>query len=212
MIPRNVVAMIKLAVLVGCLVLPCVASAVTVTGTVEPEIPSGQFISLKMTIDDTTTTFEMTGPDFSWFALGFDTQTMFGYSLIVEGLDANRTAVEQNLLGIGSPGDPQEMQNIEIVSTTHDDANNLTTIIIERVNNTGDENDPIFSPSMTTLDIIGAYDSFSSPESPSPTLSYHGRDGRGFGVIEFVVVPEPGGAALLVMAVALVAAPTRLCR
>jgi hypothetical protein len=167
------------------------ASAAIVEGTVQPAIPSGQFISLSMKIDDAKTTFELTGPDYSWFALGFDTETMFGYSLIVEGTDGNRTVVEQNLQGVGLPGSPQVGQDISIVSTIHDAANDLTTILIERPNNTGDANDAVFSPSMTELDIIGAYDSFSSPSSPNGSLSYHGRDGRGVGTITFAAIPEP---------------------
>jgi hypothetical protein len=179
------------ATLCALVVIVSDASAVTVEGTVEPAIPSGQFISLTMTIDDTKTTFELTGPDYSWFALGFDTKTMFGYSLIVEGTDGNRTAVEQNLQGVAAPGSPQASQDISIISTIHDAANDLTTIVIERPNNTGDADDAVFSPSMTELDIIGAYDSFSSPSSPNGFLSYHGQGGRGFGKITFFVVPEP---------------------
>jgi hypothetical protein len=176
------------------------ATAISVSGTVEPAIPSGQFIELKMTINDTTTTFQLTGPDFSWFALGFDTTTMQGYSLIVEGTNAARTVVEQNLQGIGDPGSPQATQNIDVLNTIHDAANDLTTVIIERPNNTGDSNDPVFSPSMTSLNIIGAYDSFSSPSSPNPNLTYHGRNGRGFGTITFI--PEPSGIALALIAAA----------
>jgi hypothetical protein len=172
------------------------ASAATVIGTVEPTIPSGKHMALTMTIDDTKTTFKMTGPDYSWFAFGFDTMTMQGYSLIVEGTDANRTAVEQNLLGIGSPGDPQEMQNINIVSTTHDAASDLTTLVIERPNNTGDPNDPVFSPTMDSLAVIWGLNAFSSPTAPAPNVDYHGRNGRGFDTINFAPVPEPSSALL----------------
>ncbi len=188
------------------------ASATTVEGTVQPAIPSGQFISLSMTIDDAKTTFELTGPDFSWFALGFDTETMFGYALIVEGTDGNRTVVEQNLLGIGNPGSPQPSQDISIISTVHDAANDLTTIVIERPNNTGDADDAVFSPSMTELEIIGAYDSFSSPSSPNGFLSFHGSQGRGFGTITFAVVPEPASMSHAVLAIALMLMGTKRCR
>ena len=176
------------------------ASGITVTGTIEPVIPSGKHMALTMTIDDAKTTFELTGPDYSWFAFGFDTTTMQGYSLIVEGTDANRTAVEQNLLGIGSPGDPQAVQNLNILSTTHDSANDLTTIVIERPNNTGDVNDPVFSPSMESLEVIWGYSAFSSPTAPAPILSYHGSGGRGFDTITFSVVPEPTSTLLAVLA------------
>jgi hypothetical protein len=184
------------ATLIALMCWPASAMAVTVRGTAQPPIPSGQFMSLTMTIDDMKTRFELTGPDFSWFALGFDTNTMFGYALIIEGTDGNRTAVEQNLLGIGAPGTPQATQNINIVNTIHDDPKNLTTIVIDRVNDTGDPNDPVFSPNMTQLDIIGAYSSFSSPARPIGTLSYHGVGGRGVGYIEFAVVPEPSGVSI----------------
>ncbi|MCI0335797.1 MAG: hypothetical protein L0228_21530 [Planctomycetes bacterium] len=191
------------ATFVALISLPGSAWATTATGTVAPLIPSGQFMSMTMTIDDTKTTFELTGPDFSWFAFGFDTTTMQGYALIVEGTDGARTAVEQNLVAIGNPGSPQATQNISIVDTIHHAAVDLTTIVIERLNSTGDTNDPIFSPSMTSLDIIGAYDSFSSPSSPNPFLSYHGSSGRGFGTITFSIVPEPATASLAALAAAM---------
>ena len=98
---------------------------------------------------------------------------------------------------------PHATQNIDIVSTTHDELNELTTIIIERANNTGDPEDAVFSPNMGPLEIIGAYDSFSGPGSPSPFLSYHGQNGRGFGVISFSIIPEPTGVLLASMAAAM---------
>jgi hypothetical protein len=201
MILRQAWLFAGLATFVAFNSMPGSAAAVTVVGTVEPAIPSGQFIELKMTINDTTTIFELTGPDFSWFALGFDTTTMQGYSLIVEGTNATRTVVEQNLQGIGDPGSPQATQNIDVLNTIHNSAIDLTTVIIERPNNTGDVNDPIFSPSMTSLAIIGAYDSFSSPSSPNPNLTYHGSRGRGFGTITFSPIPEPTGIGLALIAV-----------
>lgn len=167
------------------------AAAATVTGSSSPSMTSGQFMSIDMTIDDNKTRFELIGPDFSWFAFGFDTTTMAGYSLIIQGTDAARTAVEQNIVGIGQPGSPQATQNISIISTEHLAAQDLTKIVIERVNNTGDSNDPIFSPSMSSLNVISGFDSFSSPAFPNPNLSYHGSGGRGFGRIEFSPVPEP---------------------
>jgi hypothetical protein len=203
MILRLVRSAVVFAPLISLISLPASALAITVQGTGQPYFPSGQIMSLKMTIDDAKTRFEMTGPDFSWFAFGFDTTTMFGYSLIVQGTDGNRTAVEQNLQGVGAPGSPQALQNINIVNTIHDDLNNLTTIVIDRVNNTGDPEDPVFSPNMTQLDIIGAYSSFSNPANPNGTLSYHGSGGRGFGIIQFSVVPEPTAISLAVIAVAI---------
>jgi hypothetical protein len=176
-----------------------IASAATIGGAAEPDT-SGQFMALSMTIDDTTTRFTLTGPDYSWYAFGFDTMTMLGYSLIIEGTDGNRTAVEQNLLGIGSPGDPQATQNINIVSTSHDSANDLTTVVIERANNTGDVNDPVFTTDMESLDFIWAYDSFATPSTPNPNLTYHGFGGRGFDMITFSVIPEPATALLLIVA------------
>jgi hypothetical protein len=182
---------VRLATLVALALLPAVASAITVSGTVEPTTPLGQYMSMKMTVNDNTTTFELTGPDYSWFAFGFDTTTMQGYSIIVEGTDANRTAHERNLLGIGNPGSPQTTQNLNIVSTTHDAANDLSKIIITRANSTGDANDPNFGPSLTPLDVIWAYSSFASPAFPNPTLSFHGSNGRGTTQITFAPVPEP---------------------
>lgn len=200
------------ATLTACLALAFVAtkaSAKTVRGTVQPAIPSGQFMSMTMTIDEVKTRFELTGPDFSYFAFGFDTTEMYGYSLIIEGTDAARTAVEQNLLGAGAPGSPQAIQNISILSTVHHAASDLTTLVIERLNNTGDPDDAIFSPNMTQLNIIGAYNSFTSPSDPDGDLEYHGSDGRGFGVIQFAVIPEPSGAFLAAVSTAMLLARFR---
>ncbi|HEX2475905.1 MAG TPA: PEP-CTERM sorting domain-containing protein, partial [Lacipirellulaceae bacterium] len=98
---------------------------------------------------------------------------------------------------------PQAHQDISIISTTHDAANDLTTIVLERPNNTGDGNDAIFSPSMMELDVIGAYDSFSSRSAPNGNLSYHGSNGRGFGTITFSPIPEPNTVLLLLASGAL---------
>lgn len=200
MMPRRTCKLVGLAALAVLALAPGGASAITVSGEVEPTLGSGQFMALKITIDDAKTTFEMTGPDFSWFAFGFDTTTMAGYSLIVQGTDGSRTAVEQNLRGIGNPGTPQAVQNISIVSTLHDEINDLTTIVVERVNDTGDANDPDFTPSMGPLAVIAAYDSFASPASPNPNLSFHGTGGRGFATVTFSEVPEPGATGLACLA------------
>jgi hypothetical protein len=114
----------------------------------------------------------------------------------VEGTNDNRTVVEQNLEGVGNPGAPQSSQDIELVNTIHDDVNNLTTIVLDRPNDTGDPDDPIFSPSMASLPIIWAHDSFATPAEPNPVLTYHGFGGRGFATITFHVVPEPAGLLL----------------
>jgi hypothetical protein len=212
MIFRRVDFVSGLIVVVALLWLPQPAAAIAIRGTVAPVNTSGQYMSLTMTITDTTTTFEMTGPDYSWFAFGFDTTTMLGYSLIIEGTNDSRSGVEQNLLGVGNPGSPQLQQNINFVDVTHDVDNALTTVIIERPNNTGDPNDPVFSTGMTSLNVIAAFDSFASPDEPNPTLSYHGRGGRGEATVFFAPVPEPASlalAAILVAAVALGERPRR---
>jgi hypothetical protein len=186
-----------LAVLLTLGLFPSLAQAAPITGQVEITTPLGQYMALKMDINDTMTTFELTGPDFSWFAFGFNTTMMNGYSLIIEGLDGTRTAHERNLITIGNPGVPQATQNISIVSTVHDAANDLTTITIQRLNNTGDSNDPNFSTSMTSLDVIWAYRAAASPASPVPNLNNHGANGRGATLITFAAVPEPCGISLL---------------
>ena len=180
--------------------LPRDAAAVTAKGTVEFLTPNGQFMALKMTIDDENTIFELTGPDYSWFAFGFDTTKMMGYSLIVQGIDANRTVVEQNLVQRGNPGIPQAVQNIYHFDTYHDEPNNLTRLSILRANDTGDADDPIFFPSMTSLDIIWAYSAVASPEVPVPNMANHGQSGRGFAQIQFTIIPEPTCSTLLVLA------------
>jgi hypothetical protein len=175
--------------------------AAPVFGTVSATSPSGQLLALKMTIGDAKTTFELTGPGYSWFSFGFDTTSMEGYSLIIEGLNDNRTAVEQNLLGSGTPGLPQATQNIHVLSTAYDSVNDLSTLVIERANNTGDADDPIFTTSMTSLDVIWAYRASASKTLPSPTLNYHGRNGRGDTTITFSPVPEPASAAIVALGV-----------
>lgn len=172
------------------------AAATPITGTVQPNTPAGQFLSLTMTIDDDKTRFEMTGPDFSFFAFGFDTTTMNGYSLIVAGNHANRTVVEQNLAGVGNPGSEQPTQNLSLISISHNAAAKLSTVVVERANQTGDPDDAVFSPSMTSLPLIWGYDSYATPESPNPFLDYHGPGGRGFVTITFAPVPEPNAALL----------------
>lgn len=176
------------------------SSAAPVTGTMHATAPSGQQLSMTMTIGDTTTTFALVGPSYSWFSIGFDTTTMEGYSLIVEGLNDSRTVVEQNLLGSGSPGSPQVTQNLKVLSTSYDAIQNLTTILLERANDTGDPHDPVFTTSISSLDLIWAYRGSATPASPSPTLNYHGRNGRGDTAIVFLPVPEPAAAATLVLA------------
>jgi hypothetical protein len=188
-----------LAVLVLLVIFPSMVQAAPITGEVEITTPLGRYMALKMDINDTTTTFKLTGPDFSWFAFGFDTTMMNGYSLIIEGLDGTRTAHERNLITIGNPGVPQATQNISIVSTVHDAANDLTTITLERLNSTGDPNDPNFSTSMTSLDVIWAYRAAASPAAPVSNLNNHGQSGRGATLITFSVVPEPCGTSLLAM-------------
>jgi hypothetical protein len=188
-----------LAVLLTLALFPSLVQAAPITGEVEITTPLGRYMALKMDINDTTTTFELTGPDFSWFAFGFDTTMMNGYSLIIEGLDGTRTAHERNLITIGNPGVPQATQNISIVSTVHDAANDLTTITLERLNNTGDPNDPNFSTSMTSLDVIWAYRAAASPAAPVPNLNNHGSSGRGTTLITFSAVPEPCSLSLMAM-------------
>jgi hypothetical protein len=209
MILRPLGSVVRIAVLIAIVSFPAVASAKVIRGNSESISDTGQVMELTMTIDDTKTRFEMTGPDYSWFAFGFDTDTMMGYSLIVEGLDDSRTAVEQNLVGIGNPGGPQETQNINIVDTIHHAVDNLTTIVVERPNTTSDSNDPVFTTSMTSLPIIWAHDSFATPAAPNPDLTYHGRGGRGFNTITFVEVPEPASLLLAAMAALALYSPRR---
>jgi hypothetical protein len=186
-----------LAVLMMFALFASLAQAVPITGEVEITTPFDRYMALKMDITDTTTTFEMTGPDFSWFSFGFDTTIMNGYSFIIEGLDGTRTAHERNLVANGNPGSPQATQNISIVSTVHDAVNDLTTITITRPNYTGDPDDPAFFTSMTALDVIWAYRAAASPGSPAPALNYHGSSGRGSTIITFSPVPEPCSLLLL---------------
>ena len=177
------------------------AAAVTAKGTVEVLSPTGQYLALTMTIDEEDTIFELTGPDYSWFAFGFDTTSMMGYSLIVQGIDANRTVVEQNLVQRGNPGVPQAVQDIYHFDTDHDEQNNLSRLSIFRANNTGDTDDPVFSPSMSSLDIIWAFSDAASPASPISMMGNHGRNGRGVAQIQFAVIPEPTCSTLLVLAI-----------
>jgi hypothetical protein len=174
-----------------------IVSAAAMTGSLQTTSSLGQLLSMKLTITDSTTTFELTGPDYSYFAFGFDTTIMRGYSLIVEGLDSNRSVVEQNLLGRGNPGSPQENQNLTIVDVRHDEANNLTTLAVERANQTGDQNDPAFSTNMTSLDVIWAYNSNATPENPNGFLRNHGQSGRGFATIMLTPIPEPTSVMLV---------------
>jgi hypothetical protein len=187
--------------------LASAASAAVATGSLNVTSPEGQPLALKLTIDDLKTRFELTGPSFSWFAFGFDTTTMQGYSIIVEGLNDTRSMVEQNLAGRGDPGSPQTIQNLDFIDVTYDSDTDLTTVIVERENDTGDDEDPVFLTSMRSLPIIFAYDSAASVTFPNPSLRNHGRNGRGFGTI--TLIPEPASAALLAIGAGLTCATLR---
>jgi hypothetical protein len=197
---RQAIASIFLAFICMLPWSPSRVAAKQIVGSVAPTTPMGHYLSLEMTIDDAVTRFELTGPDYSFFAFGFDTTTMMGYSLIVEGLDANRTVVEQNLAGIGDPGSPQAMQNINVVAMMHDAPNDLTTVVIERPNDTVDPLDPDFATSLSSLNVIWAYYPFATPEFPQPDLTYHSGSGRGFATIAFT--PEPTTSVLVATAAA----------
>lgn len=186
--------------------LPSNVSGEVLKGFVEPVTPLGQYLSLEMTIGETHTLFKMTGPDFSWFGFGFDPDvtsppTMQGYSIIVEGLDGIRTAHERNLGGVGNPGDAQPTQNLELLWSSHDAANNLSTVLLRRANDTGDPLDVPFPGNQNPLPIIWSYDASASPDLRVPNLSYHGFDGKGFVDIAFTPIPEPTGLALGSLAV-----------
>lgn len=185
------------------------ASALVVGGLVNATSPEGQPLALKMTIDDVKTRFELTGPSFSWFAWGFDTTTMQGYSIIIEGLDDTLSVVEQNLAGRGDPGEPQVTQNLDFIDAFYDADADLTTVILERLNDTGDAEDPVFSPTMTFLDLIFAYDSAATVDAPNALLRNHGRNGRGFAGIAFEPVPEASTAVLFMLGAGLSAARWR---
>lgn len=187
-----------IALLCGLASVADTAPAVPITGSMEATSPLGQLLAMTLTITDETTTFELTGPDYSYFAFGFDTNKMRGYSLIFEGLDDDRTVVEQNLVGIGNPGRPQSNQNLDVLDVRHDESSNLTTLVIERASQTGDSDDPDFSTDMTSLDVIWAYNEDATPENPNGFLGYHGRGGRGFATISFSPIPEPASALLVV--------------
>ena len=175
------------------------ADAAPITASVDT-IAEGFPLALSMTVDDTTTRLVVSGPSSSWFAWGFGATTMAGYTVIVEGLDANRTVVEQNMFGIGQEGSPQAAQNLQVVSIDNNATLGVTTIALERANSTGDPNDPVFSTSLTTLPVIWGFSQFSSPDNPAPTLSFHGIGGRGFATLNFTVVPEPGAVLLATIA------------
>jgi hypothetical protein len=186
--------------LLASLACPPLASAQPISGTVVANTGGGPSITLSVAIDETTTRMVLTGPSYSWFAWGFGATTMAGYSVIVEGLDANRTVVEQNLVGIGDEGVPQATQNLQVVSTTVDAATALTTIELVRANNTGDPNDPVFDTSLTSVPMIWAYSRFASAEFPAPTLGFHTTSGRGFSTLTFTPIPEPAGVTLAAIA------------
>ncbi len=187
--------------------LASAASAAVATVSLYVTSPEGQHLALKLTMDDLKTRFELTGPSFSWFAFGFDTTTMQGYSIIVEGLNDTRSMVEQNLAGRGDPGSPQTIQNLDFIDVTYDSDTDLTTVIVERENDTGDDEDPVFLTSMRSLPIIFAYDSAASVAFPNPSLRNHGRNGRGFGTI--TLIPEPASAAMLAIGAGLTCATLR---
>ena len=189
---------LNIALLCGLAFVAETALAVPIAGRIQATSSLGQLLTMTLKITDETTIFELTGPDYSFFAFGFDTTTMRGYSLIIQGLDDDRTVVEQNLVGIGNSGSPQSNQNLNVLDICHDEHRNLTTLIIERASQTGDSDDPDFSTNMTSLDVIWAYDAFATPENPIGFLSHHGSAGRGSATVLFSPIPEPTSALLAV--------------
>lgn len=185
------------------------AAGESITGHFGVTTSTGHPLEINIAIDPTTTTFKLTGPDFSWFAFGFNTQSMTGYALIVEGMDNNRTVVEQNLVFAGDPGTPQAEQNIAVVDLVHHEADDLTTLVITRPNTTGDPEDLDFSPGIAELGIIWAYDQYATPLFPTPIMGYHGS-ARGGAMMTFTVIPEPGTFVLLSAAVLAVGSGRRL--
>lgn len=200
---------VRLLVLVAGGLLADPAVAESITGHFGVTTSTGHPLEINIAIDPTTTTFELTGPDFSWFAFGFNTQSMMGYALIVEGTDNDRAVVEQNLVFAGDPGTPQTVQNIAVVDLFHHEADDLTTLVITRPNTTGDPEDLDFSTNLAELDIIWAYDQYATRLFPNPAMAYHGG-ARGAAVMTFAVIPEPGTLILISTAALVVASGRRL--
>jgi hypothetical protein len=184
---------------VGALALfPGAASAVSITGSMEPNLllgpPPPDGMGLTLTIDDTITRFEMTGPSDRWFAFAFDTTTMVGYALMVEGHGDERS-VEEHDMSYGDPGPHLEPSSLNIVTLISDVVNGLSTVVVERPSILGEPNRVDFLTSWTNLNVVWAYDSLNFGEPPD----YHGSAGRGFGNVTFTVIPEPATWIILLL-------------
>ncbi len=162
-----------LAALLTLLLAGPSSAAIFVGTAASPTTPS---VELEITLDDGAEeiTFVLRGPDDRWFAWGFGTDGMSGYSLIVEQ-DGGVTFHERNLVATGDPGAPQAQQDLSLVSSSS--AGGVTELVLTRALDTGDANDFLFPAGEGTVELIWGR----GGSSGAGTLAYHGPQNKGTG-------------------------------
>lgn len=151
--------------------IPNAEAAVWVGSVTSPSTPT---VEVEVRVDDVASTVEMTfrGPSNRWFAFGFGSATMSGYTIIAEQT-GGLNFYERDMTSIGNPGVIQPQQDLTLVSDTS--AGGTTEFTVTRALNTGDVNDFVFPTSEQVVEVIWARGSFDGATS----LAYHGGTNRG---------------------------------
>lgn len=136
------------------------------------EVTLSPDLNLAIDVSANITTITMTGPSNAWFAVGF------GGSTMASGADVIRTdgttILDARTTRRALPTEDAS-QDLTVVSNTV--SGNQRTIVLTRANNTGDDNDFVFTNNLTSLPVIWA-------NGTSTTYAYHGA-ARGATVVSF---------------------------
>ena len=140
------------------------------TGTIT--LRSGYTMELNISADTGMTTLTLSGPSTVWMAVGFGGQAMS------DGADVFRTngvtADDARATGRFMPANDAQQ---DWTMTSNSINGGTRTIVAERLNNTGDANDFVFSPSAGSISIIWALGSSTN------TAQQHAGSNRGATVI-----------------------------
>ena len=136
--------------------------------------PTTPTIEVEVRVDDVASTVEMTfrGPSNRWFAFGFGSLSMAGYTIITEQT-GGLNFYERDMVSVGNPGSIQAQQDLTLVSD--DSAGGITEFTVTRPLITGDANDFVFPTSAQVVEVIWARGSGDGVT----TLAYHGNTNRG---------------------------------
>ncbi len=137
------------------------------------EVTLSPDLNLVIDVSTNTTTITMTGPSNVWFAVGFGGSTMRSGADVIR--TDGTTVIDARTTDQVLPTEDAS-QDLTVVSNTV--SGNQRTIVLTRANNTGDDNDFVFTNNLTSLPIIWA-------NGTSTGYAYHGRRNRGATVVSF---------------------------